>query len=561
MSRPPSTALRPARRAAAAPASQVWILASRAAPRPGVADVAAMLLAAVRARGWRHKTCEPQPGPRALLDVERSVRRALEAGCRRFVAVGGDGSVSMVASALARARRRHPGAVLGIVPAGTANVLARDLGLPLDPAAAIELALDGDHAITIDAMNTGERVVFTQLGVGLDAQMIRHTSREAQDRQGRFAYFEAFVRRALRHHAAQYDLEVDGEAVRVRAWQVVVANIGTMGTPPFTWGPGIDPSDGALDVCVYRVRSVRDTLLLIGRLLVGRHQADARTQFFRARSRVVIRGRASLLVQGDGELLGRLPITVDLVAGAVRVCVPRPVPVPEEIAAPPEPVVAPEAPAPLTPLATPSETITADVESMVAQESRTWVLQGWARHPRAFLGALDAALFLRVNSLPLGTVADRLLLAISRVMHYGEGWAIVALALVVREPARGLRVTLEALPVLWLTMLIVNFPLKRLFRRGRPFVAYVQARVVGPVPTDFSFPSGHTAAAFGGALLFSTHLPAFAPLFYALAALVGFSRIYLGVHYPSDVLVGGLVGTALVGGFAALLSAWLPRFG
>jgi undecaprenyl-diphosphatase len=97
-------------------------------------------------------------------------------------------------------------------------------------------------------------------------------------------------------------------------------------------------------------------------------------------------------------------------------------------------------------------------------------------------------------------------------------------------------------------------PLKRFFRRRRPFLAFVKARVLGPRPQDFSLPSGHAAAGFAGAFLLSIHVPLAAPVFYAVAAIVGLSRVYLGVHYPSDVVIGAAAGTIL----AALYQwAWL----
>jgi undecaprenyl-diphosphatase len=190
---------------------------------------------------------------------------------------------------------------------------------------------------------------------------------------------------------------------------------------------------------------------------------------------------------------------------------------------------------------------------MVAQHSRTWLLQGWLQHPFAFLSALDAALYMRINALDLGPRTDRALVLLSKVMHYGEGWAVVALVMLVTDFRTAVRAAGEALVVLWATMLTVNFPLKALFRRRRPFIAFVDARVVGPRPRDFSFPSGHTAAAFAGALLFGAHAPLWSPLFYALAMVIGFSRVYLGVHYPSDVFIGAFVGTVLAGAYLAVL--------
>jgi undecaprenyl-diphosphatase len=175
--------------------------------------------------------------------------------------------------------------------------------------------------------------------------------------------------------------------------------------------------------------------------------------------------------------------------------------------------------------------------------------------------AVDTALYLRINALQFGPGPDRAIEFVSRGMHYGEGWAVVAVAMIIVDPASGLKASAEALPVLWATMLTVNYALKKLFRRRRPFMAIVRARVLGPKPKDFTFPSGHTAAAFAGALLFGAHAPIWSPLFYALAVVVGFSRIYLGVHYPSDVLIGAVVGTVLAWGYLVLLRLLLGALG
>jgi diacylglycerol kinase (ATP) len=488
--------------------------------------------------------------------VSDEVQEAVRSGCRRVVAVGGDGTVGMVAGALIR--HAPPSVSLGIVPAGTANILARELGIPVELNEAVRTAIEDGDTVTIDAIEAADRYVLTQVGIGPDALMIRHTSREDQARRGRLAYVTTFLRRAFRHSPRRYSITVDGSLIRARAWQVIFANAGSAGAPPFQWGPGIDPTDGTIDLCVYDVRRARDYLVLFWRVLLGRHRWDSSTRFFPMRDEALVESDRPLLIQGDGEILGRTPIRLRVVPDALKVAVARAAVEPDSVeqlprgagsAADREAVSGTGAAAP---------SVAKDVRTMVAQYSRAWVLQGLLRHPFTSLQALDAALFLRANGMFLGPAFDRTLTTLSRLMHYGEGWAVVVLVWLAVDVREGLRVGLEALPVLWLTMLTVNFPLKRFFRRHRPFTAFVKARVLGPRPSDFSFPSGHSAAAFAGAYLFSSHAPALFPLFYLVAVIVTLSRIYLGVHYPSDVIIGAAAGTALAALYRALIHALLP---
>jgi len=159
--------------------------------------------------------------------------------------------------------------------------------------------------------------------------------------------------------------------------------------------------------------------------------------------------------------------------------------------------------------------------------------------------AVDARLYLAINHLPHTPVANTFMYFVTTIMNGGFGWILGLLLATLIDRKRNRQALLQVIPPLWIATMTVEYPIKYYFRRRRPFVDVVQAIAVGKKPGTYSFPSGHSAAAFAGAWLLWRHYPRLAPLWYALAGVVGFSRIYLGAHYPGDVLSGALSGTAI----------------
>jgi undecaprenyl-diphosphatase len=159
------------------------------------------------------------------------------------------------------------------------------------------------------------------------------------------------------------------------------------------------------------------------------------------------------------------------------------------------------------------------------------------------LGHIDAALRAWVVGHRVGPLdgAMWLLSALGR-----GGLLFVAIAAVVALSRRDWRGFLLTGVAILLTALLVDHAIKPVVGRERPFVAAPDVAVIGGKPDDASFPSGHAGNAFAGAVTLSRTVPRLAPLWWTLAAAVAYSRVYLGVHYPGDVITGGIVG-ALVG--------------
>ena len=155
---------------------------------------------------------------------------------------------------------------------------------------------------------------------------------------------------------------------------------------------------------------------------------------------------------------------------------------------------------------------------------------------------LDARLFLAINTLPHPVWVNVLADGITLITTGGWIWLIaLAVARILGVPGSRRAFRLAAPSVIGATS-AVEWPIKSLFQRRRPFIDIVRALVIGRRPDGWSFPSGHTAAAFSGAWVLSTVWPKKAPIFFALASMVGLSRIYVGAHYPGDVFSGATLG-------------------
>lgn len=139
---------------------------------------------------------------------------------------------------------------------------------------------------------------------------------------------------------------------------------------------------------------------------------------------------------------------------------------------------------------------------------------------------------------------DAALRALSRAANYSMLWMGAAGLLAASGP-RGRRAAATGLVAIGVTSAVVNQGFKRVFRRDRPQRAALDDNRHVRMPSSTSFPSGHAASAFAFAQAVSATMPWSGAGLRGVAFAVAYSRVHTGVHYPLDVVVGGLVGTAI----------------
>jgi len=231
-------------------------------------------------------------------------QKAVSDGMDRIIVSGGDGSIAEAAEVIA-----GTDIVLGVVPGGTGNLLALNLGLPTDPATAIRVAASGSPR-AIDVGRANGRVFLIVAGIGADAQMVQDADRDLKRRWGALAYFIAAWRN-LGRPLGRYRITIDGKTFYRRAQTILVGNMGRI-TGGVELIPGTDPADGMFDVAVIRARHFRDVVTVGLRAILGRHQSDNLTETFRGR-RIVIETNRPQPYEVDGNDLGetrRLEITL-----------------------------------------------------------------------------------------------------------------------------------------------------------------------------------------------------------------------------------------------------------
>jgi len=273
---------------------------------------------------WLETTVE-EPG-------RRLARTAVTEGVDLVLGAGGDGTIRLITSELA-----GTGIPFGLIPAGTGNLLARNLGVPLDETEALRVALDGATTptdlvrITVDDSEPEHFAVMA--GIGIDAAILGNTDAQLKKAVGSAAYFVAAAQH-VNHPPMEARIRVDDGPVFERtALVMVVGNVGFLqGGIPLI--PDARADDGLLDLLVASPQTWRDKVALTAKVLTRRDRSAKLLDRFTARS-VEIEIAEPEAYQLDGDTVGGcLRVRFEVIPGALSLRLPGTPPAPAALAEP-----------------------------------------------------------------------------------------------------------------------------------------------------------------------------------------------------------------------------------
>jgi diacylglycerol kinase (ATP) len=270
-----------------------------------------LILDALRGLGYDVEPLETkEPG-----DAKRLASEAVSAGFDLVAALGGDGTVNEIVNGLAGSDTP-----LAIIPTGTVNVLAMELGIPLEPPDAVQL-LDRGSVSWIDLGLAGDRYFGLMAGVGMDAAVVASLNPAMKRALKEAAFAVQGVGTYLTHDDPLF--RVTSVERTVEGYFAVFGNSSNYGGA-FGITPLADMRDGLLDVCVLKDKSFVSTVWYWTAALINAHIKHPKVEYFRTESAAIetVEAGREVLVQTDGEVAGHLPMVCKVVPRALRVLVP-----------------------------------------------------------------------------------------------------------------------------------------------------------------------------------------------------------------------------------------------
>jgi diacylglycerol kinase (ATP) len=232
-----------------------------------------------------------------------------------IVVYGGDGSVTDTARAL-----HGTNTPMAIIPGGTANVMAKQLQIPLDTISALELIKSHHKLKAVDMGLVNGHPFLLRVNLGIMADMILQADRGLKDTIGQLAYGYTTIKTLVNASPVKYRLKIDGEQIEETAVSLTITNSGNIGIAGLNMLPGISITDGLLDVILMGDNDLTSVLKIAGNTLL-QNPTEA-LKHWRCKNIVIQTDAEQAFIRDDCEQKAK-KLTIKVVPAAINILVPR----------------------------------------------------------------------------------------------------------------------------------------------------------------------------------------------------------------------------------------------
>jgi diacylglycerol kinase (ATP) len=247
-------------------------------------------------------------------EAEAMARRGVQEGFEKIVAAGGDGTINEVVNGLA-----GTGTTLGLLPIGTMNVFATELGLPVHDLEVCWKIVKGDSTRAVDLPKANQKFFVQLAGVGLDAQVVKETSSQLKRNFGPLSYVISAVQIAARKPPKLF---IQSEDASIDEGSFVLIGNGRLYGGPFPFFKHAALDDGLLDVIVFKRLGYLEIIKYLQDVVFSSDIRVPEIEYFQTR-RLRVESDQTVPVELDGELVGNCPVEFSLQERSLRVLVPE----------------------------------------------------------------------------------------------------------------------------------------------------------------------------------------------------------------------------------------------
>ena len=251
-------------------------------------------------------------------DAIQFAKAAVIKGVDALAVYGGDGTLMEAISGMIGSK-----IPLVILPGGSANVMANELGIPTDlKEACMLMSRSSQETKTIDVGQFNSHYFITGISIGFGADLVKGANCETKNKFGILAYFFAAAAALKKLKLVHYHLKIDGDEYEVQGLTCMVNNAGNLGFTKVSLDKHIDVSDGLLDIVVVRKSNLSLFKLIVMTLIKGERPDNYELVEHWQGREISISSNRKPVVQCDGEVIDKIPSHIKIIPAAIKILVP-----------------------------------------------------------------------------------------------------------------------------------------------------------------------------------------------------------------------------------------------